>query len=104
MQKRRYEILLPLKYNDGQPVPPEFIKLTKEEILSRFDGLNMAPQAVVGVWKHEGQSYADELIKLVVDVEDSAENQFFFANLKTVLLERFQQVEIYMISFPIDRV
>ena|SRR5438128_12673726 len=104
MRKRRYEILLPLKYNDGQPVPPELVKLTKEEILGRFDGLNMAPQTVIGVWKHEGQSYEDELIKLIVDVEDTEENQFFFSNLKTTLLERFQQLEIYMVSFPIDRV
>jgi hypothetical protein len=104
MRKRRYEILLPLKHNDGQPVSAELIKLTKTDILERFDGVTMGPQAVVGLWKQQGQLFEDEQIKLVVDVDDIEENQFFFSNLKTILLERFQQLEIYMISFPIERV
>ena len=104
MRKRRFEILLPLKFNDGQPIPPELIKLTIGDLLARFDGMTMGPQHVVGIWQQEGTRYDDELIRFVIDVEDSEENQFFFSNLKTILLERFQQIEIYVVSFPIDRV
>ena len=32
------------------------------------------------------------------------ENLFFFSNFKTTLLERFEQLEIYIISYPIDRI
>jgi hypothetical protein len=104
MRKRRYEILLPLKFNDGQPVPPELIKLTMNDVLSRFDGMTMGPQSLVGVWKQAGQQFEDELVRFVIDTEDTEEDQLFFVNLKAVLLERFQQIEIYMVSFPIDRI
>jgi hypothetical protein len=104
MQKRRYEILLPLKFNDGQPVPDDAFYQTREELLSRFDGLTVHPQSVLGIWQQEGQRYEDELVRFTIDVEDTEENQFFFTNLKTTLLERFQQLEVYMISFPINRV
>ena len=82
MRKRRYEILLPLRFNDG---------------------LTVAPQSLVGVWKKEGVRFEDDLIRLVIDIEDTKENHIFFANLKATLLGRFQQVEIYMVSFPIER-
>jgi hypothetical protein len=103
MRKRRYEILLPLKFNDGQPVPAEALNQTREDLLARFDGLTVHPHSLLGVWQHEGQRYEDELVRVTIDVEDTEENQFFFSNLKTTLLERFQQIEIYIISYPIDR-
>jgi hypothetical protein len=33
---RRYEFLLPLKFNDGTPVPDEFIGTTLIELRTRF--------------------------------------------------------------------
>jgi hypothetical protein len=95
---------LPLKFNDGSPVPPELIKLTIADVLGRFDGMTMGPQQVVGIWRQEGQQYEDELLRFVIDVDDTEENQLFFVNLKATLLERFQQIEIYMVSHPIDRI
>ncbi len=103
MRKRRYEILLPLKFNDGQPVPAEALYQTREELLARFDGLNVLPHPLLGICLHEGQRYEDEAVRLKVDVDDTEENQFFFVNFKATLLERFQQLEIYIISYPIDR-
>ncbi len=89
---------------DTALVPNEVLNQTKDDLLDRFDGLTAAPQTVLGIWKHEGQRYEDELGRFVVDVDDTEENQFFFANLKATLLERFQQIEIYMVSFPIERI
>lgn len=91
MRKRRYEILLPLKFNDGKPVPDECLNQTREDLLGRFDGLTVHPRALLGLWQHEGQHYEDELVRFTVDVEDTEENQFFFINRKATLLERFQQ-------------
>jgi len=73
MWKRRYEILLPLKFNDGQPVPAEALNQTREELLARFDGLTVHPHSLLGIWQQEGQRYEDELIRLTVDVDDSEE-------------------------------
>ncbi len=53
---------------------------------------------------HEGTRYEDESRRLLVDVEDTPENEQFFASFKATLMERFEQIEIYIISYPIDRV
>jgi hypothetical protein len=66
--------------------------------------MTIGPQSLAGVWKQAGQQYEDELLRFVIDVEDTEENQLFFVNLKAALLERFQQIEIYVVSFPIDRI
>ena len=42
-----------------------------------------------------------DLLRIVVDVEDTPENHQFFVDYKVVLKERFQQVEIYIVSFPV---
>lgn len=39
---------------------------------------------------------------MTVDVEDSTESHSFFVALKGHLLERFRQIEVYLISYPID--
>ena len=62
----------------------------------------MSAFAVIGAWVHEGIRYEDELRRFTVDVEDLAENQHFMAASKKTLLERFEQIEIYMVSFPVE--
>ena len=102
MLRRRYEILLPLQYNDGSPVPPEDLNKTREEILARFDGVSIQPGTISGIWIHEGARYEDSLVRLTVDVEDTAENRQFFVDWKPSLLQRFQQIDLYITSFLID--
>jgi hypothetical protein len=46
--------------------------------------------------------YEDELIRVVLDVDDTPENEQFFMTYKPVLLERFRQIEIYIVSYPVD--
>jgi hypothetical protein len=57
---------------------------------------------LLGIWIHQGSRYEDELVRVVVDVEDSPENREFFVKFKRVLLERFEQLEMYIASHPID--
>ncbi len=102
MRKRRYEILLPLRHNDDRPVSGEQFEQTREELIVQFGAISILPHTVLGIWVHEGTRYEDELLRLVVDVDDTPENQQFFASYKAVLLERFEQIEIYMASYPVD--
>jgi hypothetical protein len=50
---------------------------------------------------HEGTRYEDTSVRYIVDVDDTRENRQFFY-WKPTLRERFQQIEIYIISTPID--
>jgi DNA repair protein RecO (recombination protein O) len=102
MRKRRYEILLPLRYNDGRRVGDDRFFETREELTARFGAIEFQPNFVHGIWVHEGVRYEDELMRFVVDVDDTAENQQFFIDFKSKLISRFEQVEIYIVSYPID--
>jgi hypothetical protein len=102
MRKKRYEILLPLRHNDGRPVSPEKFQQTREELIAQFGAVSLFPQGVQGAWLHEGVRYEDESLRFVVDVDDSPENQDFFLALKPALLERFEQIEIYIASYSVD--
>jgi hypothetical protein len=102
MQKRRYEMRLPLKYNDGRPVEDEKVYQTREELISRFDAVEMLPGLAQGTWVHEGTRYDDDLRRVIVDVDDTPENRQFFLDFKGVLRERFEQVEVYIVSYPVE--
>ena len=102
MLKRRYEILLPLKHNDGRPVSDDKLNETREELVEQFDGISIQPQSILGIWVHEGTRYEDTCVRLTVDIEDTPENRQFFLDFKQILLQRFEQIEIYIASYPVD--
>jgi len=102
MPKRRYEMLLPLVYNDGRRVEAEKHEKTREELVARFGAVSQMPATLRGVWVHEGQRFEEDFIRLFVDVPDSRANRQFFVQLKAALLERFDQLEIYIASYAVD--
>jgi hypothetical protein len=51
---RRYEILLPRKFNDGQPVPDQLISDTLRELETRFGAISWETQVIRGSWQHQG--------------------------------------------------
>lgn len=79
MLRRRYEILLPLQYNDGTPVSAADLNQTREELLAHFGGVSIQPGTVAGIWIHEDTRYEDSLVRITVDVEDIAENRQFLS-------------------------
>jgi hypothetical protein len=98
----RYEILLPLKYNDGGIVEPEKLLQTKGDLVRKFGALTVDPYPVQGVWTFEGTSYQDALLRYTVDVEeDSAEVQVFFREFKEILKSRFRQLDVWIVAYPI---
>lgn len=101
MSFRRYEITLPTRYNDGRPVEPEKFLITRRDIAARFGALTFLPQSVHGEWTHQQSRYEDVNVRIVADVEDTPENARFFADLKRTFKERFQQLEIWIVSYEI---
>jgi hypothetical protein len=88
---RRFEILLPLRFNDGQPVPGEIIADTLLELEQRFGAVSSETQTIQGLWRHQGRSYRDDLTRLFVDVADTPENFAFFREFKERLKARFSR-------------
>lgn len=99
---RRYEILLPRRFNDQQPMPEELLVDTLLELEQRFGAVSSETQIIRGLWHHQGQSYRDELVRVFVDVPDTAEIRQFFQQFKERLKTRFRQIDIWMTSYPIE--
>jgi hypothetical protein len=99
---RRYELLLPLKFNDGRPVPDELIGATLIELRTRFGAISVETQTIHGTWSYLGQEYRDDLMRVFLDVQDDQEANQFFLQFKDELKQRFQQLDIWITSYPID--
>ena len=101
---RRFEILLPRRFNDGQPVPDELIADALLELEGRFGAVSCETQTIRGLWRHEDELFRDDLIRAFVDAPDVPESRQFFLEFKERLKERFDQLEIWITSHALDRI
>src|SRR5437899_2553853 len=79
----RFEILLPLNYNDGSEVEAEKFDQTADELCDRFGGVTQDTVRVTGTWKYGGTRYRDMLYRMRVDTTDHSARVFFKANKET---------------------
>jgi len=98
----RFELLLPLEFNDGRPVPRHLLVETALEIQERFRGVSWESQVIEGIWTQGGIEFHDRLNRIFVDAEDTPENRQFFIALKERLKLRFQQLDIWLTVHPIQ--
>lgn len=99
---RRFEILLPTHLNNGQPVPESSFEKTLGELKDRFGGLSAETQEIEGYSVHRGEPFTDDLVRLFVDVPDTPENLQFFSDIKERLKVRFEQVDIWIATHPVE--
>lgn len=99
---RRFEILLPRRFNDGRPIPRELALETVMELRRRFGAVSCETQTIRGEWESHGGIYRDELARVFVDVPDTPESRQFFLQHKERLKERFQQIDIWMTTYPVE--
>lgn len=99
---RHYEILLPLRFNDGRRVPGDLVGETLVELRRRFGAVTWESQIIRGLWEQGGQIYQNDSLRVTVDVADTVENREFFRQFKERLKDRFQQIDIWMTTHLID--
>jgi hypothetical protein len=99
---RRYEFLLPTNFNDGSPVPDELIGQTALEVRSQFGAVSVDTHQVAGQWEYAGVEYRDFSVRMYVDIVDTPESRHFFVEFKERLKARFQQIDIWMTTYPIE--
>lgn len=99
---RRYEILLPLWFNNGKRVPKALLTQTILELEERFGAVSCESQIIHGRWRAEGRAFRDDLIRLYVDAEETPEVRAFFADFKEKIKARFQQIDIWLVSHSIE--
>ena len=99
---RRFEVLLPRRFNDGQPVPDELIADTLLELRQRFGAVSCETQTIQGLWQYQGQVFRDDLVRVFVDVPDLPESREYFLEFKDRVKTRFKQIDIWMTTYPIE--
>lgn len=94
----RFDIYLPLKYNDGADVEPERFQETRRELVDKFGGLtwigNVGRPTILGFWRTEEKVFQDENDLFVVYTEREEVCIEFFRQYKEVLKKRFRQKEV----------
>ena len=99
---RRYEILLPLRFNDGKVIPDELIGATLLDLRTRFGAISVETQTIRGTWSYLGEEFRDDLVRVFADVANDDDAREFFTEFKETLKQRFQQIDIWITTYPIE--
>jgi hypothetical protein len=98
---RRYEILVPLRFNDGRPVPPDLMAETVIRLREQFGAVSSENQTIQGQCSTKAWFIATTW-RVFVDVADTPENRQYFRQFKEQVKTDFQQLDIWLTSYPID--
>jgi hypothetical protein len=55
----RFEVMLPLQFNDGRAMPGDWIAEAVLEVVEKFGAASYETQKVEGHWRHGGILYRD---------------------------------------------
>lgn len=99
---RRFEVLLPLQFNDGSDVPAELLVEAVLEIVDHFGAASYETQKVEGHWRHGGVLIRDNLVKLIVDAPDLASNRRWMKQYKDRWRSKLEQIELWMVSYAVE--
>ncbi len=100
----RYEIYIPLNYNDGRLIEQEKMYKTTDELMNKFGGLTTYPVSLKasGLWKEGDKMYHDQMMVYRVDIEVTNDMLCFFIMYKGTLIAEYEQVQIYMTRQQIE--
>lgn len=97
VQVKKYDIYLPLRYNDGRQIEDQKFDQVDDILYERFGGLTTVLHdfPLRGLWGGDNEVYQDLIvIYTTIDFEPSESTTQFFEQYKEVLKSQFQQEEI----------
>ena len=89
-----YEIYLPLRYNNGRPIPRNYLKTVFREIAERFGG--ESHNFIDKIQGRERVGRVEPFCRVWVHANNSLANDKWFRQYKGILKKRFKQREIYI--------
>jgi hypothetical protein len=93
---RRYDLYLPLTFNDGRPVPDSRFDSVEQKLLKRFGGVTSQQRSfpLRGIWQGERRLYLDDVIVITALDFRARGSSRYIGMLKQEMLRDFKQVEI----------
>ena len=89
-----------IRFNDGELVPSGLITDLVLQIEKQFGAVSSETQRIHGRWRNEGEQYLDELVRIFVDVPDTAETRQFFIEFKEILKRELERIYFSCIAYP----
>lgn len=99
---RRFEILLPLQFNDGRDIPSDWLAEALLEVVEKFGAASYETQKVEGHWRFQEVLYRDNLTKIIVDVVDSEATREWMRQFKQRWKVKLDQLELWLVSYVIE--
>jgi len=89
----KYEIYLPLKYNNGGPIEPEKFKHIREQLMAVFGAITVSSVSAPfqGRWRYGGVEFVDDIIRIEIITTEEVE---YFKNFKRRLKRKLRQIDI----------
>ncbi len=93
---RRYDLYLPLTYNNGRPIPDTAFADVELRLVKQFGGLTSHQHEfpLKGIWQGTTRLYFDQVIVMTTLDFRTRGSARFIKQLKTTLLALFEQEEI----------
>jgi hypothetical protein len=83
-------------------VPAEWLAEAVLQIVDHFGAASYETQKVEGHWRQGAVTYRDNLVKIVVDVPDTAANRRWMKSFKSRWKARLKQLELWLVSYTIN--
>ena len=89
----KYEIYLPLKYNNGAVIVREKIKQIRQQLMAMFGAITISSKSAPfeGTWRYGGVEFVDDIIRIEIITNEEVE---FFKSFKKRLKRTLRQLEI----------
>lgn len=72
------------------------------EVVDHFGAASYETQKVERHWRHGGVLYRDNLVRVVVDVPDTAKHHQWMRQFKARWKTRLDQLELWVVSYRIE--
>ncbi len=93
---KKYEIYLPLKYNDGTDIEVKKLKEIEQQLIAVFGAMTVSSLSapLKGKWRYGGVEFIDDIIRIEVITETEWGSHRFFKDFKRQLKRKLRQLDI----------
>jgi hypothetical protein len=92
----KFEIYLPLKYNDGTEIETKKLKEIQQQLIAVFEAMTLSSLSapLQGKWRYGGVEYIDDIVRIDIIAREDWDSIQFFKNFKRRLKRNLRQLDI----------
>ena len=92
----KYEIYLPLKYNNAIDIEPERLEEIQQQLIAVFGAMTLSSLSapLQGKWRYGGVEFVDDIIRIEIITREDWDSNQFFKNFKRRLKRNLRQIDI----------